>query len=263
MELDACTHCGLCTLHCSVGVAYKVILNANILPSEKIGSLRTLAKGVELSTRELMIIQEGLTVCTNCNRCTLICPVGINLQELWFSVRETLFEMNVPEFGLLSPLSFHRGMMKEAIDPGAYGKPVDLAMAVVGTEFLVARSAEKAGLEPESEKVLEGAYVPLDRDAFSHCYTCMTCTVACPVVKDYEHPGKELGLLPHQLMHAVGLRLWELVFGSKMLWDCLGCYQCQEYCPMKVPVTDVIVSLKNVAVSRAAKNYPRKPLETK
>ena len=38
MELDACTHCGTCTVRCSVGAALEEIPNINILPSEKIVS---------------------------------------------------------------------------------------------------------------------------------------------------------------------------------------------------------------------------------
>jgi len=56
--------------------------------------------------------------------------------------------------------------------------------------------------------------------------------------------------LPHELMHAVGLRCWDLVFSSRMLWDCLGCYQCQENCPQCVSVTDILYELKNRAISR-------------
>nr|MDA3835103.1 hypothetical protein [Spirochaetales bacterium] len=35
MELDACTHCGTCSLGCSASVAFDALDNENILPSEK------------------------------------------------------------------------------------------------------------------------------------------------------------------------------------------------------------------------------------
>jgi heterodisulfide reductase subunit C len=79
----------------------------------------------------------------------------------------------------------------------------------------------------------------------------MTCSNACPVVRNYRTPQATLGLLPHQIMHAVGLRLWDLVFSANMLWDCLGCYQCQEQCPQSVHVADVLYELKSVAIARA------------
>ena len=83
----------------------------------------------------------------------------------------------------------------------------------------------------------------------------MTCTNACPVARNYNRPEEVLGLLPHQLMHAIGFRQWDLVFSSMMLWDCLGCYQCQENCPQNVRVADILYELKGLAVSRADEKF--------
>jgi heterodisulfide reductase subunit C/nitrate reductase gamma subunit len=251
IELDACTHCGTCTLQCSVAFVHSIIPNSNILPSEKIASIRALARGERLSVHELMIIQNGLNLCTNCYQCTAACPVGINLQDLWFSVREVLFLKNIPELMVLSPLSFYRGMRKESIDPHSYQKPLDLARAAIVNGFEGQTQEDQLTFQPEREKVLEAINLPLGQEDFHNCFACMSCTNGCPVVKYYENPAAELGLLPHQIMHAVGLSLWEPVLSSKMLWDCLGCYQCQEYCPMKVPVAELIFLLRNVAVSGA------------
>ncbi len=73
----------------------------------------------------------------------------------------------------------------------------------------------------------------------------------CPVVGNYENPEKVLDLLPHQIMRSVGLGLKDLALGSRMLWDCLTCYQCQEHCPQEVHVTDVLYELKNQAIKNA------------
>jgi heterodisulfide reductase subunit C len=58
--------------------------------------------------------------------------------------------------------------------------------------------------------------------------------------------------MPHQLMHAIALKQWDMVFQSMMLWYCLGCYQCQENCPQKVRIADILYELKNTAISRTA-----------
>jgi len=86
-------------------------------------------------------------------------------------------------------------------------------------------------------------------NSFSGCFRCSTCTNSCPVVQNYEHPRESLGLLPHQMMYAIGLRCWDQVFGSKMLWDCLGCYKCQDNCPQRVAVADIFYELKNRAIA--------------
>jgi heterodisulfide reductase subunit C len=54
------------------------------------------------------------------------------------------------------------------------------------------------------------------------------------------------------VVYSARLGLEGLVLGSRMLWDCLGCYQCQELCPQGVGVTDVMYQLKNVAIAQAA-----------
>src|SRR5208283_4518616 len=56
MELDACTHCGSCTEQCSLSFIHLIIPNTNIMPSEKIASIRTLAKGKDLGIRQFMLI---------------------------------------------------------------------------------------------------------------------------------------------------------------------------------------------------------------
>jgi heterodisulfide reductase subunit C/nitrate reductase gamma subunit len=251
MELDACTHCGTCSLRCSVGIAFEQIHNVNILPSEKIASLKALAAGKELSRRELGTILEGMYLCTNCYRCTVACPAGINLQELWFGVRETLLEKGYPEFLVLSPLSYYRGLMSEAIDGRRSSKAAELAREtiVAGCDVRAVqdRTVPLALGESALRKKMETSF---QAQTFSRCYRCMTCSNACPVVRNYPTPQAVLGLLPHQIMHAVGLRLWDLVFSAKMLWDCLGCYQCQQQCPQGVCVADVLYELKSVAITR-------------
>lgn len=254
IELDACTHCGTCSLRCSVAAVIEEIPNINILPSEKLAPVKALAFGKDLSRQELRDLQEGVYICTNCYRCTVVCPVGINLQDLWFNVRETLLQKGLAELSVLSPLSFYRGLMREKMVPRDYEKPLTRARKTI---------ADKCDLMKEQDKVLP--LTPTDRkfksrlnlseqaSTFSVCFGCQTCTNACPVVANYDSPQENLGLLPHQIMHACALGLRNLAFGSNMLWDCLTCYQCQEQCPQGVCVTDVLYELKNFVVEYVGK----------
>jgi NAD-dependent dihydropyrimidine dehydrogenase PreA subunit len=45
MELEACTHCGTCSLRCSASPAFDAFGNDCILPSEKLQTLRKMAAG--------------------------------------------------------------------------------------------------------------------------------------------------------------------------------------------------------------------------
>jgi heterodisulfide reductase subunit C/nitrate reductase gamma subunit len=258
MELDACTHCGSCSLRCSVGMAFEEIPNVNILPSEKIAAVKALAKGKALSEQELRDIQEGLYLCTNCHKCTVACPVGINLQDLWFNVRETLLERGYPELLVLSPLSFYRGLKRDKIVEDHYKEPMLRARKAVADACKAIESDETITETHIDNMFIKNLARSNQGNTFSYCFTCTTCTSACPVVRNYENPREALGLVPHQIIHAAIVGVGDLIYSSNMLWDCLGCYQCQEQCPQGVRVTDVLYELKNVAMKHV-NGKPKKP----
>ena len=249
LELDACMHCGNCTNRCSVGVIFEEIGNVNILPSEKLQSLKRAVSGKETDEEGVRLILDGIYLCTNCHRCTDVCPAGINLEELWFNMRESLFQKDYPEFSVLSPLSFYRGLMKEDIRQGDYKRPLDLAREAVAAESDLMKNQEKTVTLTPPDRKFQGVLGLSDQaSTFQECFACQTCTNVCPVVANYENPSEILGMLPHQIMHAAGLGVRDLAFGSNMLWDCVTCYQCQEQCPQGVKVTEVLFELKNLAI---------------
>jgi heterodisulfide reductase subunit C/nitrate reductase gamma subunit len=251
LELDACTHCGMCTARCAVAVAFEEIPNVNVLPSEKIASLERLAAGKDLTPSAAAKIQQGLYLCTNCYRCTTVCPVGINLQDLWFDVREGLLGKSLAEPLMLSPFSLHRGLMQGAIAPGHYQAPLDGTRQAIAATCNMETVRDRAlPIEPGRNGVYEAFGLSLSASSFANCFRCMNCTNVCPVVRSYASPAERLGLLPHQIMHATSLKLWDLIVSSRMLWDCLSCYQCQEHCPMNVRTADIIYELRNLAIAR-------------
>ncbi|MEW6665681.1 MAG: 4Fe-4S dicluster domain-containing protein [Thermodesulfobacteriota bacterium] len=248
IALDACTHCGTCSTRCSVAVILKAIPNVNILPSEKIASLKRLAFGRRMHPTDLRMIQEGIYLCTNCNRCTAVCPVGINLKSLWFNVREYLIRNGYPEPSMLSPLSFCRGLMMEGTDLTRDLEPAGRAMAAVTGEYDGRdRGYEAHYVTPSDTEFRRRFNLSEQGKTFTVCFGCRTCTTVCPVVNSYDNPGEALGLLPHQIMHSLALGLRGLSLGSRMLWRCLTCYECQELCPQGVRVTDIFYELKNLA----------------
>ena len=251
MELDACMRCGTCSLRCSAAAAFDALGNEYILPTEKMTFLKKLATGKALGSKELQAIQEGVYLCTNCDRCTVVCPAGINLKELWFNVREDLVQRGCPEPLTLSPFSFSRGLNKESLSTDDYVKPLAEASRAVAGRFEQVMDKDTP-ISFKDREVVEFNQLP-SAATFSYCFGCQTCTTVCPVVACYENPLETLGLLPHQIMNCLGLGLTEMASGPKMLWDCVTCYQCQEHCPQTVQVTDLFFQLKNIAVKNAQK----------
>ena len=249
MELDACTHCGTCSRRCSVAIAFRKIGNINILPSEKMAFLKNYVAHGDLDDDTLKAIQEGVFLCTNCDRCTVVCPVGINLRDLWFTVKEEMIQKERPVPLVLSHLSFYRGIDRQDLDPKAYSKPMDRSRGeIAGTCELIKTPEKVILLSPINKEFKDRAALSLQAESFAYCYSCENCTTVCPVVENYENPQETLGLLPHQIMRSLGLGLRDLALGSNMLWDCVTCYQCQEHCPQEVKVTDVLYELKNLAI---------------
>ena len=256
MELDACTHCGACTQQCAVGVIFEAIANTSILPSEKIALARLLASGRTMDEGQVRSLQSGFYLCTNCHRCTDVCPAGINLQQLWFKIREYIFQRGVPDTVLLSPLSYYRGLMAPRISSDTYEQPLQRAREHVSSAFAFSDLSNDLDPQQMDKDFRSALKSSAQSDTFSVCFTCSTCTSVCPVVKCYDDPQAELDMMPHQIMHAAAIGLRDMVFSSRMLWRCLGCYQCQEACPQEVHITDVFCEFKGLAhnfFSRQAK----------
>lgn len=226
IELDACVHCGECTRRCSVAVALNEIPNPNILPSEKHAAFRALLSGRNVGKKQLVRIQEGCHICTECRRCTDVCPVGINLEGLWFNLKRHAANLGYP-------------------------KPEAWARKTIGEEYVITKfNHDDFFLSLTDKNFMRELTEPIQANTFSLCFGCQTCTNACPVVGSHESPRKALGLLPHEIMHCLALGQKELALGSMMLWDCLTCYVCQEQCPQGVCVTDVLYQLKNMALKQ-------------
>lgn len=238
--LSACTHCGSCSLECSANMFFESFQNEFILPSEKVQFLKNIAAGKDLDTETLKNIQQGLYVCTSCDRCTAICPSGINLKELFVSSRYNLLGRGIPETSLLSHFSF----------------PLALAQSYASDHLKALKTVEQ--LFKKSFKALSDMVLPLSLDrprdlgnaSFKSCYSCQRCTNICPVVRSYDNPVEALGLLPHQIMFSLGIGNVELAMGSKMIWSCSTCYLCQEHCPNQVELCDIFYGLKNAAINK-------------
>ena len=246
VELDACTHCGTCSLHCSAGMIYEALGNEYILPSEKITFLKKMVSGRPLADTQMKAIQQGVYLCTNCDRCTVRCPSGIQLKELWYAVREDLLVKGPPIAAILTPFSFVRGLLiQPKLQADDYTLPIENAVGKVAGRFADLMKPDVA--IPLNTQSPEDRRPILKDRTFSHCFSCQSCTTVCPVVGNYDFPEQALGLLPHQIMGCLGLGLTQMAAGAKMIWDCLTCYKCQENCPQEVEVCDLLFGLKNVA----------------
>ncbi len=252
MELDACTRCGTCSNRCSVAVAFDHLGNKNILPSERMEFLKAYYTDKNIGPKGLAAIQQGIYLCTNCDRCTVVCPAGINLKELWFNIREEMIGHNQLVELILTPFSYYRGLQVSRFDAKQYNKPLAITWEKITDPYKLLRQPDDTiPLTPKNQEFKKSVGLSPQAKTNAYCFTCENCSTVCPVVENYEDPQKDLDLLPHQIMRSMGLGIKDLAMGSKMLWSCLTCYQCQEHCPQGVKVTDILYELKNLCANEA------------
>ena len=225
LALDACVHCGICDRHCSVAPVARSLGNPGLLPLHKLRATEALASGRLLRRgyeQEALRAAEGAFLCTDCGRCTERCPAGLDLADLWKAGRADLSAAGLP----------------------APAQWVRLRPALAWARLLEAGS--RAG--DRSDVAL--APLSLAREAFDRCVQCQTCTNVCPVVAHSIGLEHGVDLTPQKVMNLLRLGLRDLTLGTRMVWDCAACYQCQEYCPEGLRVADIMLELRALSVQR-------------
>ncbi|WP_243546641.1 4Fe-4S dicluster domain-containing protein [Pseudodesulfovibrio tunisiensis] len=218
--LDACSRCGECSLHCSVAPVFAVLGNADILPSEKLRSLNRHAVD-GLDGRALELFAEGSRICTECLRCTDICPSGMDLQSLWMASREHLAQGRTAGPNAEIRMGHPKGWATAFMEMGEF-------------------EAERTGGDGLADRA----------ESYWACVQCTTCTSVCPVVAVSSDPTRDLDFTPQQIMNLLRMGLKDQALGVRMVWSCTTCYKCQEHCPQNIPVADVLYELRNVAAAR-------------
>ncbi len=75
----------------------------------------------------------------------------------------------------------------------------------------------------------------------SRCFLCAACTASCPVSFTMEPK-------PHQVMKMIHLGMRKEVLSSTTPWLCATCYTCTVRCPQGVKFTDIMISLRSLAL---------------
>ena len=79
------------------------------------------------------------------------------------------------------------------------------------------------------------------------CYQCGTCVSSCAA--GLVNPQKNIRKLVQGLISIED----ESELGDiDLLWLCTTCYQCEDRCPEGVPLTSLLVQLKNIAARQGA-----------
>ena len=101
----------------------------------------------------------------------------------------------------------------------------------------------RAGLSQEEDLSLLHE-VSMKTAGVSHlemCIQCGTCGGSCPSAADMDHT-------PRMLFAMLRAGMRDLVLQSNTPWICVSCYHCVVRCPQNVHITDVMYTLKGMAI---------------
>ncbi|HVN55675.1 MAG TPA: 4Fe-4S dicluster domain-containing protein [Anaerolineaceae bacterium] len=75
------------------------------------------------------------------------------------------------------------------------------------------------------------------------CIQCGTCAGSCPSGADMDHT-------PRAIFAMIRADMREEVFQSNTPWFCISCYYCTVRCPQEVHITDLMYTLKSMALRK-------------
>ena len=96
------------------------------------------------------------------------------------------------------------------------------------------------------------------KQLLSVCYQCGTCASTCAA--GLVNPDKNMRKLIQKLVNSENeFDLDE----NDLMWLCSSCYQCEDRCPEGIPLTTLLIQLKNMAVEAGViPAFIRKEIET-
>lgn len=182
MDLETCIHCGMCAEACHF---YAQSKNPKYTPILKVDPLRRVYRRElgpqrwlyrlftrDISAKELEAWQELVyDACTECGRCSMICPMGINVSAMINVVRQAVAEA---------------GYMPDEL------RAVEQEQKEKGTTFGVGSQQLKLALLKLKERGLD---IPIDKDKadvmllISGYYVTLTEDALIATVKIMNHTG--------------------------------------------------------------------------
>jgi heterodisulfide reductase subunit C len=75
-----------------------------------------------------------------------------------------------------------------------------------------------------------------------HCLQCGSCGGSCP-------SSAEMDFTPRTMIAMINAGQRDAALAASMMWACVSCYSCTSRCPQNIPITDIVYSLKRMAIA--------------
>jgi heterodisulfide reductase subunit C len=81
-----------------------------------------------------------------------------------------------------------------------------------------------------------------DGERLRSCLQCGTCGGSCP-------NGSDMDYTPRAMFSLIASGQREKTLSSNTMWMCVSCYFCTSRCPKQIPITDIMYTLKRMALN--------------
>jgi heterodisulfide reductase subunit C len=78
-------------------------------------------------------------------------------------------------------------------------------------------------------------------EKLSLCLQCGSCGGSCP-------SGADMDRTPREVFAMINAGLEDEVLSGNTHWYCVSCYACMARCPQEIPITDIMYTLKEMAI---------------
>jgi heterodisulfide reductase subunit C len=85
-----------------------------------------------------------------------------------------------------------------------------------------------------------------------HCMQCGSCGGSCP-------SGPDMQYTPRTLFAMINANQRKEVLAANTMWCCVSCYFCTTRCPQQIPITDIMYTLKRIAIRENAYSKSHAP----
>lgn len=86
-------------------------------------------------------------------------------------------------------------------------------------------------------------------ELMGECLQCGSCGGSCPSGADMDHT-------PRALFAMISAGMEDEVLSSNAPWYCVSCYACTARCPQQIPITDIMYTLKEMAIQTGRYDHP-------
>lgn len=86
-------------------------------------------------------------------------------------------------------------------------------------------------------------------ERLARCLQCGSCGGSCP-------SGADMDYTPRKIFAMISAGMEDDVLSSNTPWYCVSCYACTTRCPQQIPITDIMYTLKQMAVQAGHYDHP-------